>query len=136
MIPVLWRYIPRSYLFSDPIYSRGTSMSKFFYHGKANNNNERGNVPFTDNKVIRLGTRKAPAIISVKTPERKLEIEAILSENKWIANITVDADSDENIRDLETLQNKAPSAVSSKKANRNDPCPCGSKKKYKKCCGQ
>jgi preprotein translocase subunit SecA len=26
-------------------------------------------------------------------------------------------------------------AISSKKAGRNDPCPCGSGKKYKKCCG-
>ena len=26
-------------------------------------------------------------------------------------------------------------AVSDKKAGRNDPCPCGSGKKYKKCCG-
>lgn len=25
---------------------------------------------------------------------------------------------------------------SSDKPNRNDPCPCGSGKKYKKCCGQ
>jgi uncharacterized protein YecA (UPF0149 family) len=23
-----------------------------------------------------------------------------------------------------------------KKVGRNDPCPCGSRKKYKKCCGQ
>jgi preprotein translocase subunit SecA len=26
-------------------------------------------------------------------------------------------------------------AISDKKAGRNDPCPCGSGKKYKKCCG-
>ena len=26
--------------------------------------------------------------------------------------------------------------VTSKKVGRNDPCPCGSGKKYKKCCGQ
>ncbi len=26
-------------------------------------------------------------------------------------------------------------AISQKKAGRNDPCPCGSGKKYKKCCG-
>jgi len=25
--------------------------------------------------------------------------------------------------------------LSQKKAGRNDPCPCGSGKKYKKCCG-
>ena len=28
-----------------------------------------------------------------------------------------------------------PSAVSAKKTGRNDPCPCGSGKKYKRCCG-
>jgi len=28
-----------------------------------------------------------------------------------------------------------PSSVSTEKAGRNDPCPCGSGKKYKKCCG-
>jgi len=27
-------------------------------------------------------------------------------------------------------------AVSEKTAGRNDPCPCGSGKKYKKCCGK
>jgi uncharacterized protein YecA (UPF0149 family) len=27
------------------------------------------------------------------------------------------------------------SSASTKKAGRNDPCPCGSEKKYKKCCG-
>lgn len=111
-------------------------MSKFFYHGKANNNNERGNATFGDKKSVRLGTPKAPAIISVKTSARKTEIESILSENKWVGKVTVNADHDENIRDLEILQNKVVTAVSTKKANRNDPCPCGSGKKYKKCCGQ
>jgi preprotein translocase subunit SecA len=31
---------------------------------------------------------------------------------------------------------KAPPAVAGKKLGRNDPCPCGSGKKYKKCCGK
>jgi preprotein translocase subunit SecA len=34
----------------------------------------------------------------------------------------------------ETTTAKAPS-IAQKKAGRNDPCPCGSGKKYKKCCG-
>ncbi|GAJ19710.1 unnamed protein product, partial [marine sediment metagenome] len=29
-----------------------------------------------------------------------------------------------------------PATVGSKKIGRNDPCPCGSGKKYKKCCGR
>ena len=42
-----------------------------------------------------------------------------------------------------TVENTHPSretrrapAVSGEKIGRNDPCPCGSGKKYKKCCGQ
>jgi preprotein translocase subunit SecA len=31
---------------------------------------------------------------------------------------------------------KAPQTAASKKTGRNDPCPCGSGKKYKKCCGK
>ena len=111
-------------------------MSKFFYHGKANNNNERGSSTFGGNKSVRLGTAKAPAQISVQSDERKAEIEKILLENKWIGEIVVDADKDENIADLATLQTKVTAASTTKKANRNDPCPCGSGKKYKKCCGQ
>ena len=31
-------------------------------------------------------------------------------------------------------QNRKPSVREYKKIGRNDPCPCGSGKKYKKCC--
>ena len=115
-------------------------MSKFFYDGKASKTNEHSTGSIGGNKTVRLGTKKAPAQISVKTEQRKQELLAIFAENKWSSNITVDADKAENILDLEFLQSKlsqskASQAVSSKKANRNDPCPCGSGKKYKKCCG-
>lgn len=32
--------------------------------------------------------------------------------------------------------NRSKQAISQKKVGRNDPCPCGSGKKYKKCCGK
>jgi SWIM/SEC-C metal-binding protein len=110
-------------------------MSKFFFLVKANNNNDSGSAAYGNSKVVRLGTEKAPAKISVQTEARKEELEAIFAENKWFCEITVDADKSENISDLEMLQSKVETAVSTKKANRNDPCPCGSEKKYKKCCG-
>jgi preprotein translocase subunit SecA len=31
---------------------------------------------------------------------------------------------------------KQPTKVAGKKVGRNDPCPCGSGKKYKHCCGK
>jgi len=110
-------------------------MSKFFYDGKANNNNERGSGSIGTQKNLRLGTKKAPAQIRVKSEARKQEIVDVCAENKWFADISVDAEKEEKIRDLEILQSKTTAAVSTKQANRNDPCPCESGKKYKKCCG-
>lgn len=38
-------------------------------------------------------------------------------------------------KELYLLQKKSHTIVKDKKIGRNDPCPCGSGKKYKKCCG-
>ena len=91
---------------------------------------------FETNKVVRLGTDKAPANISVQTQERKLELISVFESNGWASIINVEPAKEENIRDLEILLSKqeAASAVTTKQASRNEPCPCGSGKKYKKCC--
>jgi len=111
-------------------------MSRFFFEGKANNNNERGkNRVGGGERVLKLGTKKSPAQISVQTEARKSEIEAILAKNKWFAEILVETDAAENIKDLEFLQSNEVVSVTTKAAGRNDPCLCGSGKKFKKCCG-
>ena len=112
-------------------------MSKFFFDGKAsNNNNERGKkVVGGGVRVLKLGSKKSPAQISVQTEARKSEIEVIISQNKWFAEIAINADAPENIKDLEFLQENEVVSVTTNKAGRNDPCPCGSGKKFKKCCG-
>jgi len=46
----------------------------------------------------------------------------------------IEPDKQEDISDLEKLLNP-PKPVQAVKIGRNDPCPCGSGKKYKKCCG-
>ena len=110
-------------------------MAKIFQKGPALKQDEHKKANFEDKNTFRLGTRKAPAQISVQTQEREQELAAIFAKNGWACVIELDAEQDENIRDLEELQKTQVRAVSSKKANRNDPCPCGSGKKYKKCCG-
>jgi len=113
-------------------------MSKFFYKGGSMKKPEHSSAGFNVSKTVRLGTDKAPANISVQTEERKQELITVFSENGWASIIKVNADQPEDIRDLEILQNSQEStaAITTKKANRNDPCPCGSGKKYKKCCAQ
>ncbi|WP_163835656.1 PBPRA1643 family SWIM/SEC-C metal-binding motif protein [Spartinivicinus ruber] len=110
-------------------------MSRYPYKNLPLKKSEHNNSNFKVKKTVRLGTDKAPAQITVQTEERKQELANIFAENGWVSVIKVDPEQDENIRDLEILQNKQSSAVSTKKANRNDPCPCNSSKKYKKCCG-
>ncbi|MBV1910563.1 MAG: SEC-C domain-containing protein [Kangiellaceae bacterium] len=110
-------------------------MSRFFYDGNANRNNDSGSGSLSKDKVVRLGTKKAPAKMIVASEDRKQELDKILLENKWIGEVTVDDSVEEDVRDLDILQHKTQQAVSTKKASRNDPCPCDSGKKYKKCCG-
>lgn len=43
--------------------------------------------------------------------------------------------SEERRKELYWEQKKSGTVVKEKKIGRNDPCPCGSGKKYKKCCG-
>ena len=43
--------------------------------------------------------------------------------------------SEERRKELYREQKKSRTIVKGKKIGRNDPCPCGSGKKYKKCCG-
>ena len=110
-------------------------MAKIFQKGPALKQAEHRKTNFEDKNIFRLGTRKAPAQISVQTREREQELAAVFAKNGWACVIELNSEQDENIRDLEELQKKQVRAVSTKKANRNDPCPCGSGRKYKRCCG-
>ena len=44
--------------------------------------------------------------------------------------------SEEKLKQLYTEQKKSGTVVKETKVYPNDPCPCGSGKKYKKCCGR
>ena len=43
---------------------------------------------------------------------------------------------EEKLKELYREAKKANTIVKGPKIGRNDPCPCGSGKKYKKCCGK
>ncbi|MCJ7772525.1 MAG: SEC-C domain-containing protein [Desulfobacterales bacterium] len=90
---------------------------------------------FDGKKTIKLGTEKRPAIVRVKTKTKQKEVESIFKKNKWHYTIEVDAQKDEDIADLEVLLSTPKPVKTQEKVGRNDLCPCGSGKKYKKCCG-
>jgi SWIM/SEC-C metal-binding protein len=94
------------------------------------------NQVFDGKKPAKLGTETRPAKVSVQTEQRKAELEAIFERNGWKHEITVDANKPENTFDLDQLLNPIAPAKAAPKVGRNEPCPCGSGKKYKKCCGR
>ena len=91
---------------------------------------------FDGKKTAKLGTEKNPAVINVKTEERVKEFESIFEENGWKYTIDLEPDKPEDLTDLEILLNPIKTRIAEKNIERNEPCPCGSGKKYKKCCGK
>ena len=91
---------------------------------------------FNGKKPAKLGTEMNPAMVSVQTEERVKELESIFEKNGWKYTVELAPDKPEDILDLETLLNPTKTIVAEKKVGRNEACPCGSGKKYKKCCGQ
>ncbi len=85
--------------------------------------------------MAKLGTKKNPAIVRVQTEERLQEIAPVFQKHGWKFIIGLEPDKPEDISDLERLLNPPVTVTSQKKVGRNEPCPCGSGKKYKKCCG-
>ena len=91
---------------------------------------------FDGKKTAKLGTENNPAIVHVQTEKRIKEVASIFEKNGWKYTIGLEPDKAEDITDLEILLNPLKTIVAEKKVGRNDPCPCGSGKKYKKCCGK
>ena len=87
-------------------------------------------------KQSKLGTEKNPAVINVQTEERVKELESVFIKNSWKYKIELEPDKPEDITNLEILLNPQKTIISENKVKRNEPCPCGSGKKYKKCCGK
>jgi SWIM/SEC-C metal-binding protein len=87
-------------------------------------------------KDFKLGTKKNPAVVCVKTKKRMKQVASIFEEHGWEHIIELDKSSPEDITDLEVLLNTPKTVRVDEKIGRNDPCPCGSGKKYKKCCGK
>jgi SWIM/SEC-C metal-binding protein len=72
----------------------------------------------------------------VQTKKRQKEVASLFEKNGWEYTIALDPDKPEDITDLEILLNPPQPKTAEKKVGRNDPCPCGSGKKHKKCCGK
>ena len=110
-------------------------MHDLYYKGRIHTRVNHVKTGYNTKRTVKLGTEQNPLTLVVTSEERKLEIAAIVAENELFADITVDSNAEENINELSGILNKPTTTRFDKTPNRNEPCLCGSGKKYKKCCG-
>ena len=83
--------------------------------------------------MAKLGSEKKPIIVRVKTEKQGRYVAEQCAQHGWHYIIGFEPNEAEDISDLEKALNPSLPAQA-KRIGRNDPCPCGSGKKYKKCC--
>ena len=85
-----------------------------------------------------IETMKEDTLVSLKFDTEKLYKNMVGAKADWLYNLAQwDKIYDEAKRkELYLEEKKSGTIVKGHKVGRNDPCPCGSGKKYKYCCGR
>lgn len=76
-------------------------------------------------------------VVSLEFDKEKLYKNMVDAKADWLYELKAweDIFSEEKRKELYLEQKKSGTIRKPKKVGRNDPCPCGSGKKYKQCCG-
>ena len=86
--------------------------------------------------MAKIGTKKNPAVVRVRTEERAREVLDYCTERGIQVLVGLEPDKDEDLTDIERALSQPAPVMAAPKVGRNDPCPCGSGKKFKKCCAE
>ena len=110
---------------------------KFFFKGRQDARQSHVGGGYNTKASQKAGTEKFPLSLTVTDETRKKEVETLVAEAGLYAEITIDcADGAvESLVEFEAMINTGSTVNIEKTPARNDPCSCGSGKKYKKCCG-
>lgn len=76
--------------------------------------------------------------LDIKIDYEKLYYNMLAAKAEWLYGLPQwdDIFTAEKRKEIKKEYNKTRTVVKEHKVGRNDPCPCGSGKKYKKCCGK
>lgn len=77
-------------------------------------------------------------VVSLAFDKEKLYKNMVDAQAEWLYELPQwkEIFSEDRLRELYLEQKQSGTIVKGPKIGRNDPCPCGSGKKYKKCCGR
>ncbi len=85
-----------------------------------------------------IETMEEDTVVSLAFDKEKLYKNMVMAKADWLYELPQwkDIYSEEELKRLYKEQKESTTIRKGKKVGRNDPCPCGSGKKYKKCCGK
>jgi len=83
--------------------------------------------------MSRLGSKENPLRLNVHEQSKAMHLLALCEEKGWKVIIAMNSTEPEDLRDLDRKLNPQTVEYIRPKFGRNEPCPCGSGKKYKKC---
>lgn len=85
-----------------------------------------------------IETMEEDTVVSLVYDKEKLYKNMVDAKADWLYELPQweDIFSEEKRKELYKEQKNSGTIRKEKKIGRNDPCPCGSGKKYKKCCGK
>jgi SWIM/SEC-C metal-binding protein len=81
-----------------------------------------------------IGTRTKPAVVRVQTQARAQRVLELCDESDIVVIVGVEPDKSEDVSDIERALLARQPARAVPKIGRNEPCPCASGKKFKRCC--
>lgn len=87
---------------------------------------------------IDLDTVEEDTVVSLAFDKERLYKNMVAAKADWLYELPQwkEIYSEEELKKLYKEQKESTTIRKEKKIGRNDPCPCGSGKKYKKCCGR
>ena len=85
-----------------------------------------------------IETMDEDTVVSLAFDKEKLYKNMVAAKADWLYELPQwkEICSEEELKKLYKEQKESGTIRKGKKVGRNDPCPCGSGKKYKKCCGK
>lgn len=109
---------------------------KFFFKGRQDARQDHTNHNFQTKATQKPGSKKYPLVLTVTSEARKQQLTAQATKANIYTDIRVDNSEGavESTAELTALLNKSTTITVQKTPARNEPCTCGSGKKYKKCC--
>ena len=85
-----------------------------------------------------IDTMEEDTAVKIEIDPEKLYYNMVEAKADWLYNLPQwkEIYTEEELKRLYKEQKESTTIRKEKKIGRNDPCPCGSGKKYKKCCGK